>query len=51
MIWETFGYHLEEAGRPRLAISRLALIFVFPLDFHGRVRVVRTMFLPFALHG
>ena len=32
-------------------ISRLVLIFVLPLDFHGRVRVVRSMYLPAALHG
>ena len=25
--------------------------FVLPLDFHGRVRVVRSMYLPAALHG
>ena len=39
------------AARVRLVISRLALIFVLPLDFHGRVRVVRSMYLPAALHG
>ena len=27
------------------------LIFALPLDFHGRVRVVRSMYLPAALHG
>ena len=27
------------------------MIFVLPLDFHGRVRVVRSMYLPAALHG
>ena len=27
------------------------MIFALPLDFHGRVRVVRSMFLPAALHG
>ena len=35
----------------RLVISRLVLIFALPLDFHGRVRVVRCMYLPAALHG
>ena len=35
----------------RLVISRLVLIFALPLDFHGRVRVVRSMYLPAALHG
>ena len=39
------------AARVRLVISRLVLIFVLPLDFHGRVRVVRSMYLPAALHG
>ena len=39
------------AARVRLVIARLVLIFVFPLDFHGRVRVVRSMYLPAALHG
>ena len=34
-----------------MVISRLVLIFVLPLDFHGRIRVVRSMFLPAALHG
>ena len=36
------------AARVRLVISRLVLIFVLPLDFHGRVR---DMYLPAALHG
>ena len=27
------------------------LIFVLPLDFHGRLQVTRTMFIPGALHG
>ena len=39
------------AVRVRLVISRLVLVFVLPLDFHGRVRVVRSMYLPAALHG
>ena len=29
----------------------MTLIFALPLDFHGRVRVVRSMYLPSALHG
>ena len=37
--------------RVRLVLSRLVLIFALPLDFHGRVRVVRSMYLPAALHG
>ena len=40
-----------ELVRVRLVISRLVLIFALPLDFHGRVRVVRSMYLPAALHG
>ena len=39
------------AAGVRLIISRLALLFILPLDFHGRVRVVRSMYLPAALHG
>ena len=34
-----------------MVLSRLVLIFALPLDFHGRVRVVRSMYLPAALHG
>ena len=37
--------------RTRLVISLLHLIFALPLDFYGRVRVVRAVFLPCALHG
>ena len=39
------------AARVRLVISRLALVFILPLDFDDRVRVVRSMYLPAALHG
>ena len=45
------GWFSTLAARVRLVISRLVLIFVLPLDFHGRVRVVRSMYLPAALHG
>ena len=45
------GWSLTLAARVRLVISLLALIFVLPLDFHGRVRVVRSMYLPAVLHG
>ena len=45
------GWSSTLAARVRLVISRLVLIFVLPLDFHGRIRVVRSMFLPAALHG
>ena len=47
--WESLSSTLS--GRVRLVISRLALIFVLPLDFHGRVRVFRSMSIPCALHG
>ena len=29
----------------------MILVSVLPLDIHGRIRVVRTMFIPGALHG
>ena len=45
------GWSSTLAVRVRLVISRLVLIFILPLDFHGRVRVVRSMYLPAALHG
>ena len=45
------GWSSTLAARVRLVISRLALVFIQPLDFHGRVRVVRSMHLPAALHG
>ena len=45
------GWSASLAARVRLVISHLALIFVLLLDFHGRVRVVRSMYLPAALHG
>ena len=45
------GWSSTLAARVRLVISRLVLIFALPLDFHGRVRVVRSMYLLAALHG
>ena len=44
------GWSSTLAARVRLVMSRFVLIFVLPLDFHGRVRVVRSMYLPAALH-
>ena len=35
----------------RLVIARLVLIFAPPLDFHGRLRVIRSEFIPGALRG
>ena len=54
------GGHLDPAfrgwsstleNRVRFVISRLVLIVALPLDFHGRVWVVRSMYLPAAMHG
>ena len=45
------GWSSTLAARVRLVISRLVLMFVLPLDFHRRVSVVRTMFIPCAPHG
>ena len=45
------GWSSTLAARVRLVISRLVLIFALLLDFHGRVRMVRSMYLPAALHG
>ena len=39
------------AKRVRLVIARLVFVFVLPLDFHGRLLVIRTVFTPGALHG
>ena len=43
------GWSATLAPRVRLVIARLVLIFVLSLDFHGRVRVVRCMYLPATL--
>ena len=45
------GWSSSLAARDRLVIYRLILVIVLPLDFYGRVRVVRSMHLPAALHG
>ena len=45
------GWSATLAARVRLVIARLVLIFVLPLDFHGRVRVVSSMYLLAALHA
>ena len=37
--------------RKHCKIRRLLLILALPLDYHGRMRVVRSMFIPGALHG
>ena len=45
------GWYATLAARVRLVISQLFLVFTLPMDFHGRVRVGRTMFMSGALHG
>ena len=45
------GWSSTLTVRVRSVLSRLVLIFALPLDFHSRVRVVRSMYLPAALHG
>ena len=45
------GWSTTLAARVRLVLARLVLVFALPLDFHGGVRVVRSMYLPAALHG
>ena len=39
------------SARVRVVVSRLTLASVLPLDFHGWIRAVMTMFIPGALHG
>ena len=45
------GWSATLAARVRLTIARLVLVFALPLDFYGRLRVIRSMFIPGALHG
>ena len=45
------GWSSTLAVGVRVVISRLIFVFALPLDFHGRVRVIRSMFTPGALHG
>ena len=35
----------------RVAIARLVVVFALPLHFHGRLGILRSMFIPGALHG
>ena len=39
------------AARVRLVFARLLVVFALPLHFHGRMVVLRSMFIPGALHG
>ena len=45
------GWSATLAATVGLVISRLVLISVHPLDFHGRLRVVRSLFTLDALYG
>ena len=45
------GWSSTLASRVRLVIIRLVLVFALPLDFHGRLRVLRSMFSPGASHA
>ena len=45
------GWSSTLASWVRLVVSRLVLVSALPLDFHGRLRVFRSMFIPGALHG
>ena len=45
------GWSSTLTSRVRLVISRLVLVSALPLDFRGRLRVLRSMFIPGALHG
>ena len=44
------GWSSTFAAWVGLVLSRLVLIFALLLYFHGRVRVVRSMYLPAAIH-
>ena len=45
------GWSATLATGVRLVIARLVMVFALPLDFPGRLRVVRSMFILGALHG
>ena len=45
------GWSATLATGFRLVIASLEVIFALPLDFHGRPWVIRSMFIPGALHG
>ena len=40
------GWSSTLASRVRLVVSRLVIVSALPLDFHGRLRVLRSMFIP-----
>ena len=39
------------AKRVRVVLARLLVVFALPFHFHGRLCVLRNMFIPGALHG
>ena len=45
------GWSSTLAARVRTVIARLVVVFALPLHFHGRLGVLRSMFIPGALHG
>ena len=45
------GWSATLATGVRLVIAGLVLIFALPLDFHWRLRVIRSVCIPGALHG
>ena len=45
------GWSSTLAKRVRVVLARLLVVFALPLHFHGRLCVLRNMFIPGALHG
>ena len=52
-IWTLLfrGWSSTLAKRVRVVLARLLVVFALPLHFHGRLCVLRSMFIPGALHG
>ena len=40
------GWSSTLATRVRVVIARLVVVFALPLHFHGRLGVLRSMFIP-----
>ena len=45
------GWSSTLAKRVRVVLARLLVVFALPLHFHGRLCVLRNMFIPGVLHG
>ena len=45
------GWSSTLAARVRIVIARLGVVFALPLSFHGRLGILRSMFIPGAVHG